>query len=112
RGYPTGSPDEREEMLSVDHSDVMDNYRAATDIDTRGQAGKSTTEDLRQAMQHYRTLFARLLGDALGADATTSGAATSDTYPAGTAGTRPVDSAGSRNVVDVTEPDESRTRRI
>lgn len=64
RGYPTDTQDERSAMLSVDHSDVMDNYRAATDIDARGQAGTADTEGLRQAMQHYRTLFERLLGDA------------------------------------------------
>lgn len=69
RGYPTDTEDERADMLSVDHSDVMDDYRSATDIDARGQAGTATTEDLRQAMQHYRSLFERLLGDA------TSGAA-------------------------------------
>lgn len=66
RGYPTDTQDERSAMLSVDHSDVMDNYRAATDIDVRGQAGTASTEDLRQAMQHYRTLFDRLLGEAVG----------------------------------------------
>jgi len=65
RGYPTDTADDREAMLSVDHSDVMGNYRSATVIDGRGQAGTATTEDLRQAMQHYRTLFDRLLGDAL-----------------------------------------------
>ena len=65
RGYPTDTEDERTAMLSVDHSDVMDNYRSATDIDQHGQSGTATTEDLRQAMQHYRTLFDRLLGDAL-----------------------------------------------
>lgn len=64
RGYPTESEDERAAMLSVDHSEVMDNYRSATDIDGRGQAGTATTEELRQAMQHYRTLFDRLLGEA------------------------------------------------
>jgi FtsZ-interacting cell division protein ZipA len=69
RGYPTDSEDERTAMLSVDHSDVMDNYRSATDIDARGQAGTATTEDLRQAMQHYRSLFERLLGDAGSSDA-------------------------------------------
>jgi hypothetical protein len=67
RGYPTDSDDERAAMLSVDHSDVMDNYRSATDIDARGQAGTATTEDLRQAMQHYRTLFDRLLGESVAA---------------------------------------------
>lgn len=68
RGYPTDDEDERAEMLSVDHSDVMDTYRSATEIDARGQAGTASTEDLRQAMQHYRSMFDRLLGDAVAAD--------------------------------------------
>jgi FtsZ-interacting cell division protein ZipA len=68
RGYPTDSEDDREAMLSVDHSDVMSNYRSATEIDQQGQAGTATTEDLRQAMQHYRSLFDRLLGDAVNGD--------------------------------------------
>jgi hypothetical protein len=63
RGYPTGDPDERESMLSVDHADIVNRYRAATQIEARNQAGKATTEELRQAMQHYRSLFDALLGD-------------------------------------------------
>jgi hypothetical protein len=69
RGYPTDSEDDRADMLSVDHADVMSNYRSATDINARGQAGNATTEDLRQAMQHYRTLFDRLLGDSVSGEA-------------------------------------------
>jgi hypothetical protein len=65
RGYPTGDRDERESMLSVDHSDIVDRYRTASQIEARSQAGTATTEDLRQAMQHYRTLFDALLGDSL-----------------------------------------------
>jgi len=65
RGYPTDSSDERESMLSVDHSDIVHRYRTATEIERRSQAGKATTEDLRQAMQHYRALFDNLLGDSL-----------------------------------------------
>ncbi|HET6816333.1 MAG TPA: hypothetical protein VFH66_03805 [Mycobacteriales bacterium] len=65
RGYPTTDADERESMLSVDHSDIVDRYRAASDIEARSQAGNATTEDLRQAMQHYRSLFDALLGSSL-----------------------------------------------
>jgi len=64
RGYPTPTAETRELMLSVDHADVMDNYRAATEIEGRSTAGNATTEELRQAMQHYRAIFDRLLGDA------------------------------------------------
>ena len=72
RGYPTATADEREAMLSVDHADVMDNYRSATAIEERSRSGNATTEDLRQAMQHYRMLFDRLLGDSV---------STGDAYP-------------------------------
>lgn len=64
RGYPTSTAETRESMLSVDHADVMDNYRTATEIEERSSAGNATTEELRQAMQHYRAIFDRLLGDA------------------------------------------------
>jgi len=65
RGYPTGDADERESMLSVDHADIVNRYRNATQIERASQAGQATTEDLRQAMQHYRALFDALLGDSL-----------------------------------------------
>jgi hypothetical protein len=65
RGYPTDDADERESMLSVDHADIVNRYRTATHIERDSQAGKATTEDLRQAMQHYRALFDGLLGDSL-----------------------------------------------
>ena len=65
RGYPTDNADQRESMLSVDHADIVNRYRTATEIEGRSQAGKATTEDLRQAMQHYRALFDALLGSSL-----------------------------------------------
>jgi hypothetical protein len=68
RGYPTDDADERESMLSVDHADTVNRYRTATQIERASQAGKATTEDLRQAMQHYRALFDGLL---LGSSLTT-----------------------------------------
>jgi hypothetical protein len=115
RGYPTADADERESMLSVDHAEVMDEYRRATAIERRSQTGAATTEDLRQAMQHYRTLFERLLGDA----ATTTTDPAAETYPPGTAGTAGpgttgtagVPSTGGRNVVDVTQR-EGADRRL
>jgi hypothetical protein len=65
RGYPTDNSSDRESMLSVDHADIVDRYRTASEIEGRSQAGKATTEDLRQAMQHYRALFDALLGSSL-----------------------------------------------
>ncbi len=62
RGYPTADFDERAADLSVDHATVVDNYRAARDIRARHERGEAGTEDLRQAMVHYRILFQDLLG--------------------------------------------------
>jgi hypothetical protein len=61
RGYPVDDFDTRAADLSVDYPDVVENYRAAHGIRTAHERGKSTTEDLRRAMQHYRALFAELL---------------------------------------------------
>lgn len=61
RGYPMAEFDQRAADLSVDHPRVVDNYRAAHDIAVRHRQGKASTEDLRQAMIHYRSLFEDLL---------------------------------------------------
>ena len=61
RGYPIGEFEQRAADISVDHPVVVDNYRAAHDIAARHSAGKASTEDLRQAMVHYRALFQELL---------------------------------------------------
>jgi Flp pilus assembly protein TadB len=42
-------------------SEVVQNYRAGHDIVVRHREGNATTEDLRQAMVHYKTLFADLV---------------------------------------------------
>jgi FtsZ-interacting cell division protein ZipA len=61
RGYPIGEFEQRTADLSVDYPVVVDNYRAAHGIARRHSAGQASTEDLRQAMVHYRTLFHELL---------------------------------------------------
>jgi len=61
RGYPVGEFDQRVEDISVDHPDVVMNYRAARDIAAQHDRGQASTEDLRQAMVHYRALFRDLL---------------------------------------------------
>lgn len=61
RGYPMADFDQRASDLSVDHPQVVDNYRAAHDISIRHRRGEASTEDLRQAMIHYRSLFEELL---------------------------------------------------
>lgn|SRR5262245_22551752 len=62
RGYPMAEWDRRVEDLTVDHGNVVHHYRAARDIATRHANHAATTEDLRQALVHYRELFADLLG--------------------------------------------------
>ena len=61
RGYPMGDFDQRAADISVSHPIVVQNYRSARDIALRHSRGQASTEDLRQAMVHYRTLFADLL---------------------------------------------------
>lgn len=61
RGYPIGEFNQRAEDLSVDYPQIVENYRAAHEIAVRHGAGKASTEDLRQAMVHYRLLFQELL---------------------------------------------------
>ena len=63
-GYPMADFEQRTADISVDHPVVVENYRAAHDIALRHGRGEATTEDLRKAMVHYRTLFEELLGDA------------------------------------------------
>ncbi len=63
RGYPIGEFEQRAADISVDYPVVVDNYRAAHDIALRHSAGKASTEDLRQAMVHYRALFQELLDE-------------------------------------------------
>jgi hypothetical protein len=63
RGYPTGDVERQTEDVSVDHPDVVGHYRAATRIAASSRDGQASTEDLRQAMVHYRALFAELLSD-------------------------------------------------
>jgi hypothetical protein len=60
-GYPVGDFDQRVEDISVDHPDVVMNYRAARDIVSQHSRGQASTEDLRQALVHYRALFRDLL---------------------------------------------------
>ena len=62
RGYPVAEFEQRAADVSVDHPLVVENYRAAHAIALRHRRGEASTEDLRQAMVHYRTLFEDLIG--------------------------------------------------
>lgn len=63
RGYPAEGHDQIAADLSVDHAAVLAHYRAAEDIGASAEAGTASTENLRQAMIHYRVLFGALLDE-------------------------------------------------
>jgi hypothetical protein len=60
-GYPMADFEQRAADLSVNHAQVVDNYRAAHEIALLHRKGQASTEDLRQAMIYYRSLFEELL---------------------------------------------------
>ncbi len=62
RGYPVGDFEQRAADISVEHPMVVKHYRAGHEIALRHARGEASTEDLRQAMIHYRTLFTDLVG--------------------------------------------------
>jgi len=64
RGYPMENFEQQSSDVSVDHPNVVQNYRAAHAISMASDQDQATTEDLRQAMIHYRSLFDELLGEA------------------------------------------------
>jgi len=61
RGYPMGDFERRAGDISVDHPNVVANYRSAQAIALRDQKGTADTEELRKAVVHYRALFDELL---------------------------------------------------
>ncbi len=61
RGYPVDDFEQRVADLSVDHAEVVQHYRAARTLSESSRNGQVNTEDLRQAVVHYRTLFGELL---------------------------------------------------
>ena len=61
RGYPVGDFEQRAADVSVQHPRVVEHYRAAHTIAVRNSRGDADTEQLRQALVHYRALFEDLL---------------------------------------------------
>ncbi len=61
RGYPVTDFDQRAADISVDHPLVVENYRSAHAVALRLGRGEASTEDLRTAMIHYRSLFDELV---------------------------------------------------
>ena len=69
QGYPVDDFDQRAADISVDHPQIVDNYRAAHGIHLSQQHGDISTEQHREAFVHYRALFDRLLVTTTGNDA-------------------------------------------
>jgi hypothetical protein len=63
RGYPVSDFEQRAADISVDYPSVLENYRSAHEIALRRTRGQASTEELRQAMIHYRTLFDQLAAE-------------------------------------------------
>jgi hypothetical protein len=63
RGYPTDDFEQRAADVSVDHPRVVENYREGHRLARQSALGDGTTEDLRQAMVHYRSLFEELVDE-------------------------------------------------
>lgn len=61
RGYPVEDFDQRAADISVDHPQVVENYREGHRLAQASANGGDSTEDLRQAMRHYRELFDELV---------------------------------------------------
>jgi hypothetical protein len=61
RGYPMGDFDAQADLVSVDHPEVVENYRFAHGVRERAQEQQASTEDLREALLRYRSLFGELL---------------------------------------------------
>jgi hypothetical protein len=62
RGYPAEPFEQRTADLSVEHSELLDDYREAHDIASRLSLGRTSTEDMRRAMVLYGSVFGSLLG--------------------------------------------------
>lgn len=106
RGYPTEDFEQRLSDLSVAHGRTLDHYRQAHEISTRAAHKEASTEELRQAMVHYRALFEELL-EAPGSSANDSRASrraeTADGDSGRTGATVPADRDVPR--ADSTEPE-------
>jgi len=61
RGYPVEDFEQRAADVSVDHPQVVESYRHGHRLALRSADGAGSTEELRQAMRHYRALFDELV---------------------------------------------------
>ncbi len=72
RGYPVDDFESRAADVSVDHPHVVENYREGHRLAEQSANGNGSTEELRQAMRHYRALFDELVEPDGDADAPTT----------------------------------------
>lgn len=63
RGYPVDDFENQADLVSVDHPVVVDNYRLAHGVYERSSQNLASTEELRDSLLRYRSLFAELLQD-------------------------------------------------
>ena len=105
RGYPMGDFEAQADLVSVDHPEVVENYRFAHGIRGRAQGQGATTEDLREALLRYRSLFDELLGAEDGQTGVTAGRG-----PASTAGRAAADGSGRAAASPTKTPPGDRTR--
>jgi hypothetical protein len=61
RGYPVDDFERRAADISVDHPQIVEDYRAAHAVQLSQQQGDVSTEEQREAFVHYRALFETLL---------------------------------------------------
>lgn len=109
RGYPVGDFDAQADLVSVDHPGVVENYRFAHGIRERaqaqGQGQGASTEDLREALLRYRSLFDELLRAEDGQTDVTAGRG-----PADIAGQADADGSGRADESMAKAPLGDRTR--
>jgi hypothetical protein len=61
RNYPVSDFNERAADISVGYPELVSNYRAAHDIALKNEQKTADTEELRQAMVYYKSLFTELV---------------------------------------------------
>ena len=61
RGYPVSDFEQRSADISVKYPALVSNYRGAREIADKNKQQQADTEELRQAMIYYRSLFEELL---------------------------------------------------
>jgi len=118
RGYPDADDEQAADDLSVEHASTVGHFRAAQAVTREAAHGSVATEDLRQALIHYRELFAELLGEPQHTDVPSTGSGwragpAADSIPVEPAGSAPsgpaaTDPDGMPATAPYMEPDGSR----